>query len=195
MATAKQPQRKSAASTTEPATQPTEKPPSLTSLYLLLYNAGSLILWASILGRLLLILPLHGRQKTFQSINPFLRTTQTLACLEILHAVFGLVRAAVTTTAMQVASRLLLVWGILYQFPAVVNGGKVLVNGRVFETFTSLDGSSRLGGGWEWLPEGATAFVTLVLAWSVTECVRYAFFAVGIGYGSDRVPGWLVWLR
>lgn len=138
-------------------------------------------------------MPLHGPLKTFTAINTFLRGTQSLAALEIFHSLIGIVRAPVVTTGMQVASRFLLVWGVLFAFPEVVRGNKIVVNGRVFETFDSLDGG---GAGWESLmPEGATAFVSLVLAWSVTECIRYAFFAVSIGYGSGRVPKWLVWLR
>lgn len=33
----------------------------------------------------------------------------------------------------------------------------------------------------------------MLVAWSVTEVVRYGFFATSLGFG--RVPGWLMWLR
>ena len=62
---------------------------------------------------------------------------------------------------MQVASRFLLVWLIVPNFPAT---------------------TSR-----------STAYGTMLLAWSVTEVIRYSYFAVSIAYG--RVPKALVWLR
>jgi len=37
------------------------------------------------------------------------------------------------------------------------------------------------------------AYSTMLLAWSVTEVIRYTYFAVNIAYG--RVPGKLTWLR
>ena len=62
---------------------------------------------------------------------------------------------------MQVASRFLLVWLIVPNFPAT---------------------TSR-----------STAYGTMLLAWSVTEVIRYSYFAVNIAYGG--VPKALTWLR
>lgn len=62
---------------------------------------------------------------------------------------------------MQVASRLLLVWGIVNNFPA--------------ETSTSF------------------LYTSMLVAWSVTEVIRYSFFATNLFMGS--VPEWLRWLR
>ncbi|EGO00067.1 hypothetical protein SERLA73DRAFT_88900 [Serpula lacrymans var. lacrymans S7.3] len=45
---------------------------------------------------------------TFRWVAP----VQTLAVLEVVHALFGLVRSPLVTTGMQVASRLILVWGV-----------------------------------------------------------------------------------
>lgn len=56
----------------------------------------------------------------------------------------GVVRAPVSTTAMQVASRLLLVWGIAYQYPFVTQ---------------------------------APFYASMLVAWSVTEVIRYSYFA------------------
>lgn len=71
----------------------------------------------------------------------------------------GFVRAPVTTTAMQVASRLFLVWGVNYMFPAI--GTHV-------------------------------SFSTMMIAWSIAECVRYSYYATNL-LGS--VPGFLNWAR
>ena len=44
---------------------------------------------------------------------------QSFAILEIIHSLLGWVRSPVPTTAMQVASRLILVWGIAERYEAV----------------------------------------------------------------------------
>jgi hypothetical protein len=44
---------------------------------------------------------------------------QTLAVLEIVHALVGFVRSPIATTGMQVFSRLVLVWGIAEHFEVV----------------------------------------------------------------------------
>jgi very-long-chain (3R)-3-hydroxyacyl-CoA dehydratase len=48
-----------------------------------------------------------------------LQVTQTAAVLEIFHAAAGLVRSPLTTTVQQVASRIFVVWGILFAVPEV----------------------------------------------------------------------------
>lgn len=73
----------------------------------------------------------------------------------------GLVRAPLMTTVMQVASRFLLVWGVVHVFPDA--------------TSTS------------------PAYSSMLLAWSVTEVIRYSYFAVNLSFG--KVPGWMTWLR
>lgn len=62
---------------------------------------------------------------------------------------------------MQVASRFLLVWGIVDNFPNTT--------GR------------------------SPAYASMLTAWSLTEVIRYSYFAMNIFYG--RVPGFLTWLR
>jgi very-long-chain (3R)-3-hydroxyacyl-CoA dehydratase len=71
----------------------------------------------------------------------------------------GVVRAPVSTTAMQVASRLLLVWLIVNPFP--------------------------------WLAKSA-GYSSMLIAWSVTEVIRYGFFTLSL---SDLLPSFLMWLR
>lgn len=41
---------------------------------------------------------------------------------------------------------------------------------------------------------GTTAYSTMLVAWSVTEVVRYTFFVFTLGTGGN-VPSWLTWLR
>lgn len=85
--------------------------------YLSLYNAISAALWAAVLVRLAIVLPLVGFDYTSQGVAPLLIRVQSLAALEIVHAVIGVVRSNPLTVAMQVASRLFLVWGVIYPFP------------------------------------------------------------------------------
>lgn len=47
------------------------------------------------------------------------RYIQTAALLEVLHVLLGLVRSSFSTTLMQVSSRIFLVWGVCWYFPAV----------------------------------------------------------------------------
>ncbi|KAG6329295.1 hypothetical protein ID866_9794 [Astraeus odoratus] len=85
---------------------------------------------------------------------------QSLAALEVLHVLVGVVRSPLPTTLMQVSSRLILVWGIVARF---------------HRTHTS------------------PFYTTMVLAWSLTEVLRYAYYALSL-VGLE-VPGWLIWLR
>lgn len=63
---------------------------------------------------------------------------------------------------MQVASRFLLVWGIVHNFPNTT-------------------------------ARTSPAYSTMLIAWSVTEVIRYSYFALNLLYG--KVPSWLTWLR
>lgn len=73
------------------------------------------------------------------------------------------------TTAMQVASRLLVVWGIMAPF-----GGEIV--GRT--------GLAQVGD---------YAYLGCVGAWGVTEVIRYGFFAITLS--GNEVPAWWTWLR
>jgi len=57
--------------------------------YLVLYNAVSTILWATILGRVLLVANVHGTKMVFPAVGEFAKWTQTLALLEVVHAAVG----------------------------------------------------------------------------------------------------------
>jgi len=64
-------------------------PPTYRTLYLILYNFVSALLWSVILGRILLITTLFGYRSVHSGVADFTRWTQTLAALEILHAAVG----------------------------------------------------------------------------------------------------------
>ncbi|KAK0623072.1 tyrosine phosphatase-like protein [Immersiella caudata] len=87
--------------------------------YLVLYNAASAVAWAVVFGRVVATYSANGAGDVASAVDNFARTTQTFAVMEILHALTGVVPAPFFTTAMQVFSRLLLMWGITYPFPAL----------------------------------------------------------------------------
>lgn len=85
--------------------------------YLGIYNAISAVLWGVTLVRLAILYPLVGPEYVSEGVAPFLVWVQTLALLEVLHSAVGFVRSSPVTVAMQVASRLFLVWGVIRLFP------------------------------------------------------------------------------
>ncbi|KAL4935476.1 hypothetical protein BDV06DRAFT_206939 [Aspergillus oleicola] len=164
---------------------PSKGPSGLTRQYLLFYNAANFFCWTILTIRT--VRHLLNQAITSQSLNfnistifadtysPLLQVTQSLALLEILHSLVGIVRAPVVTTAMQVASRIFVVWGVLYPFQG------------------SLIGTSKIFGGVDQIAE--FAYLGCLLAWGVTEVIRYGFFTMQVNGGVETVPGWWQWLR
>lgn len=74
-------------------------------------------------------------------------------------AASGFVRAPVSTTAMQVASRLLLVWAVVNSFPGLAT---------------------------------SAAYSSMLVAWGVTEVIRYSYFVLSL---SGYQPALITWLR
>ncbi|CAJ2507364.1 Uu.00g085500.m01.CDS01 [Anthostomella pinea] len=137
--------------------------------YLLSYNTISLCLWSYLTCRTLATLASPNTRPGLHDLYPdflfpWLVVAQSLAALEVLHAASGLVRASPWTTAIQVGGKNLVVWTVMVQFPDIVNG---------------LDG--RVG------------FVGCLVAWGLSEMVRYGFFVVLLARGE--APAWLKWLR
>ncbi|RAL04032.1 protein tyrosine phosphatase-like domain-containing protein [Aspergillus ibericus CBS 121593] len=155
--------------------QPQSSGLNLQKIYLTLYNTISLLLWTTCtIQTLLHLLPPTPTPlpQIFTNVYPLLQITQSLALLEILHSMIGLVRAPVMTTVMQVASRILLVWGIMFPFGGVVVGE------------TGIGGDGVKTGDW--------GFLGCMAAWGVTEIIRYGFFALQVsGVGVPGVWGWL----
>lgn len=142
----------------KPGTKPLQSSSPKTQ-YLILYNFVNAVLWLTVLGRVILLVPLVGFGRVYPGVGKFCKWTQTLALLEVVHAVVGLVRAPIGTTAMQVASRLLLVWGVVDTFPFLAK---------------------------------SAAYSSMLIAWSVTEVVRYSYFVFTL---SGYSPGLISWLR
>ncbi|KAI5807049.1 tyrosine phosphatase-like protein [Geopyxis carbonaria] len=89
---------------------------SLKTRYLVAYNLLSAVLWLGVLGRVVLLLPLVGAEHIHAAVGEYTKWVQTLAVLEIVHISAGLLKSSLPTTVLQVASRLLLVWGVCDRF-------------------------------------------------------------------------------
>ncbi|CAG8454214.1 9774_t:CDS:2 [Paraglomus brasilianum] len=89
--------------------------------YLFLYNAASFVAWGCVFY--LALISLLNSEGDFtvvhNDVREVLAYVQTGAILEVIHVVLGLVKTPLTTTVIQVTSRLYLVWGILAPFPEV----------------------------------------------------------------------------
>ncbi len=83
--------------------------------YLMAYNGAQCVGWAWVLQRL--FSAIFSSAPVYSAVRFPLQVFQTLAILELLHALSGLVRASVPTTAVQLASRLWVLWGIAYLVP------------------------------------------------------------------------------
>jgi hypothetical protein len=87
--------------------------------YLIVYNWASFAAWFYVLFQTVNVLLATGNDytKVYDVVGDHLVWIQTAALLEVLHSLLGFVKSPVGTTAMQVASRLLLVWGICTLIP------------------------------------------------------------------------------
>ncbi|KAF9736917.1 hypothetical protein PMIN06_010679 [Paraphaeosphaeria minitans] len=129
--------------------------------YLISYNAISATLWFGVLARVVMHAAAEGVENgaVYQNLEQYTRIVQTGAGLEVLHSLLGLVRAPFFTTAMQVASRLILVWVVGYQFPQTT--------------------------------KYSPAYSSMLLAWSITEVIRYSYFVFVLTNGVPKLWTWL----
>lgn len=71
--------------------KPQRQPPSaVKTAYLVLYNFVSAIAWSVVLGRTVIMCATRGPQFVYFGVGEWTKWTQTLAALEILHSVFGM---------------------------------------------------------------------------------------------------------
>lgn len=185
-----------------------KKPASgFTRIYLFLYNLLNFSLWATCTIRT--AIQLYSKQQQQHNdlsttvstiptdVFPLLLVTQSLAALEILHSAVGIVRAPLMTTAMQVASRFVVVWGIMYAFREGSELYDVVLSKYFADSTTVSFVQQAVGQGIMGVPGkvqyGDLAFFGCMFAWGITECIRYGFFVLQLG--GLAVPGWWQWLR
>lgn len=183
----------SASAVTSPSLSPLK-------LYLLAYNILSALLWGHLLFLTLSFLAtshnsssLLGRlTKSFSSVSHscsawhdfvnhlkgsydyhnlgwWTKWTQTLAVLEVVHAALGWVRSPVGTVASQVASRLWTVWGVVEAAPEIVRLSLSLFDILALFLIALFVQT-----------HGHPLFTTMLFAWSLTEVIRYSFYALSL---------------
>ena len=153
---------------------------SLAKTYLASYNAALVAGWSYVLILAFAALRTAGPSAVYAAVARPLALAQTAAVLEIAHAACGIARSPVLVTAMQVSSRLMVVWGVLHVAPP----------SRV-ATYVTPIALPFLGGG------GARVVIgvySLLFAWGVTEVVRYGFYVLklanALGTPIGRVVNW-----
>jgi len=83
----------------------------LTQVYLVIYNLVSAAAWAFLGYQVIEQLANQGNHHMiFNKTIDTLKYVQLMAVLEVVHAALGLVPSAVTSTAMQISSRLFISW-------------------------------------------------------------------------------------
>ncbi|ESO83230.1 hypothetical protein LOTGIDRAFT_222938 [Lottia gigantea] len=89
-------------------------------LYLILYNVAQLAGWSFLMYKMVEV---YLKQKSFnliyKEVDYIVQIFQTAAILEVLHCAVGFVKSSVVLTAFQIASRVFLVWGIVYSVKEV----------------------------------------------------------------------------
>ncbi|KAK2158236.1 hypothetical protein LSH36_174g04055 [Paralvinella palmiformis] len=92
---------------------------TVSSGYLILYNLAQAAGWTLLAVAAGIHLIEHGTVGLYDKGHFLLNVFQTLALLEIIHPLLGLVKTGVFLTGFQVASRLFITWGIVYSVPEV----------------------------------------------------------------------------
>ncbi|KAI8475074.1 MAG: tyrosine phosphatase-like protein [Monoraphidium minutum] len=146
--------------------------------YLALYNGALFAGWGYVLYLTYkTVLEGGGTQDVWQAVELPLKVSQTAALLEVVHAAVGLVRSPVGITAMQVASRIWCLWGVIVAAPASTIGGGIPA------TPLAMAGP---------LPIQLN-LISLLTAWCLSEVIRYSFFAMKEAFGDT--PYISTWLR
>lgn len=94
---------------TEMAQQRAEPPPltksEIVKEYLTAYNSVCALLWFSIFGRVVLLIPITGYESIYEAAGDITKWTQTVAVLEILHSAFGGLDSITTSPSSSNVSR------------------------------------------------------------------------------------------
>ncbi|KAG2733451.1 hypothetical protein G9P44_002976 [Scheffersomyces stipitis] len=154
--------------------------PSISSVYLSLYNAVATSVWSAILILGLFDFIAAGAPFVAEDVktsnyyishvysgdfpHAVLVYVQLVnSAFDILHSAIGLVKSPLLTVLLQTLARSIITIGICYKLPEAP-------------------------ANWN-LP----AFTAITVAWSLAEIIRYGFYAVKLA--CDEVPSWMFWLR
>ena len=91
---------------------------NMSQVYLLGYNFVQATGWSYMLGKMGTHFLAGGEVETLYSeVRIWLQVFQTLAMLEVVHAMLGLVRSSVQVTLQQLFARMYITWVILFSLP------------------------------------------------------------------------------
>ncbi|KAF2352313.1 Protein-tyrosine phosphatase-like PTPLA [Trinorchestia longiramus] len=90
---------------------------SPSTIYLCTYNLCLSLGWTILMIQFLCHILYEGRPGLWDATSTALLVFQSLAILEVVHCIVGLVRSSPVLTFFQVSSRLFLTWPILYCLP------------------------------------------------------------------------------
>lgn len=144
--------------------------------YLILYNFVSAVLWLVVLGRVLMLVPLVGFGRVYGGVGQFTKWTQTLALLEVVHAAVGEFRKI-----LYLSKTKLIHAGIVR---APVGTTVMQVSSRLLLVWGVVDRFPNLAK--------SAGYSSMLIAWSVTEVVRYSYFTFTL---SGFSPAFITWLR
>lgn len=149
--------------------------------YLLAYNAALCAGWGYVLYLTWRVVLAEGggTEEVWEAAQLPLKVAQTAALMEVVHAAVGIVKSPLAITAMQVASRIWCLWGIVVPCADVVVPAGLLPESLL----------APLG-----LPAWVNInLVSLLTAWGCSEVIRYGFFAAKEAFGTP--PYFATWLR
>ncbi|CAH1102667.1 unnamed protein product [Psylliodes chrysocephalus] len=127
--------------------------------YLIAYNGIQTVGWTYLLFQVFSHYLFTPSVPLYDQVKWTVILFQNAAVLEVVHAATGLVRANPVLTAFQVASRVIVVCGILMATEA---------------------------------PRHSIGLALALLAWSVTEIIRYSMYTLSL---LGQAPYFLTWLR
>ncbi|MCJ1394810.1 hypothetical protein MMC18_007690 [Xylographa bjoerkii] len=159
---------------------------SLKKQYLTAYNAISALLWLFLLGRVLLLLPSVGYQNIYAGVGQYAKWTQTLAALEIAHSAFS---ASAPPTPLTPSTFALPQPIPLTPSPEIVRSPLLTTSIQVFSRLLLVWGIVNI---WPDTTGQSLFYSSMLVAWSVTEVIRYSYFVLNL---QGEVPGFLTWLR
>ncbi|KAF5265579.1 hypothetical protein FOXYS1_3606 [Fusarium oxysporum] len=167
------------ASNTAAAKRPLKQASTANKAYLIFYNFISAVLWSVVLGRTAMLVSAYGPEYVYPNTGQYTKWTQTLAGLEVLHSLLGMI--------------LLLLDIVVYINIKCRPTGVV----RAPLMTTLMQVASRFLLVWaivDVFPFLALSpfYSSMLIAWSVTEIIRYSFFALSL---SGYQPKFLTWLR
>lgn len=132
---------------------------NIVRIYLIIYNALSAVAWAAFANQV---------YETFKSSDlaaipsrtiKTLCIVQTLALLEVLHVILGLVPSQLFSTVMQIASRLFITW----------------VPGYYFITSSAASPLKKWG------------YLAIIVAWTLSDLTRYIYYTLNL-FGINGGP-------